>query len=102
MKTETIEKSRLSINMTVKLEESERERIKSLAIAKKRTPHYIMREAIQSYLEQEEAQQRFIAVAKQSLADYRTTGEHITLDELETWTDELKNNPKAPLPLCHK
>jgi predicted transcriptional regulator len=69
MKTETIEKNRPSINMTVKLEE---------------------------------AQQRFIAAAKQSLADYRATGEHITLDEMETWTDELKNNPKAPLPLCHK
>jgi hypothetical protein len=47
----------------------------------------------------EEAQQCFIAVAKQSLADYRATGEHITLDEMETWTDELKNNPKSPLPL---
>lgn len=102
MQTETITKIRTSKNMTVKLEESERERVKSLAIAKKRTPHYIMREAIQKYLEEEEAQQRFIAVAKQSLEEFKRNGEHITLDEFSEWVRAKKNNPKAPMPLCHK
>ena len=88
--------------MSVKLNEAEHERIKSLAKAKKRTPHYLLREAVQTYLEQEEAQQRFIEVGKRSLEEYRRTGEHITLDEFEAWTDELKTNPKASLQLCHK
>lgn len=101
MKTETITRA-TPTNLTVKLDKSECERIKSLAKAKKRTPHYLMREAIQAYLEQEEAQQRFIEVGKRSLAEYQRTGEHITLDEFEAWTDELKTNPKASMPLCHE
>ncbi|SJM90893.1 conserved hypothetical protein [Crenothrix polyspora] len=101
MKTEMPEKPRTA-NVTVKLEDSERERIKSLAAAKKRTPHYIMREAIQNYLEQEEAEQRFITAAKASLAEYKKNGEHITLGEFSAWVKEAKTDPNAPMPLCHK
>jgi len=53
-------------NVTVKLEASDRERIKSLAAVKKRTAHYIMREAIQKYLEAEELELRFINAARAS------------------------------------
>lgn len=102
MQTETTTKSHTSKNMTVKLEDSERERVKSLAIAKQRTPHYIMREAIRNYLNEEEAEQRFIAVAKQSLEEFKKNGDHITLDEFSEWVKAKKNNPKASMPICHK
>lgn len=88
-------------NMTVKLEGSERDRLKVLATAKKRTPHYLMREAIQKYLEEEEAEQRFIAAGEASLSHYQQTGLHITLDELRTWAQEVKGNADAPMPACH-
>lgn len=95
-----LEKPRAS-NMTVKLENSERERLKSLAIAKKRTPHYLMKEAIQTYLEKEEVEQRFIATAQASLKHYQETGLHITLEELSAWAKEIKKAPNTPMPLCH-
>jgi len=101
MKTETPEKPRTA-NVTVKLDDSERERIKSIAIAKKRSPHYIMKEAIQHYLEQEEAEQRFIEAAKASLVEYKKTGEHLTLDEFSAWVKEIKQTPDAAMPACHK
>jgi predicted transcriptional regulator len=101
MKTEHMEKTRTA-NVTIKLEESDRERLKTLALAKKRTPHYIMKEAIQQYLEQEEAEQRFIQLAKQELESYRKTGEHITLDEFRAWVQDVKQAPNAPMPECHK
>jgi predicted transcriptional regulator len=97
----TFEKSGSS-NLTVKLDHTDRERLKSLAFAKKRTAHYLMREAIQKYLATEEAQQRFIEAAKNSLADYKKTGSHITLVEFSAWTKALKKNPKAAMPECHK
>jgi predicted transcriptional regulator len=97
----TSEKSGSS-NLTVKLDHADRERLKLLAVAKKRTSHYLMREAIQKYLASEEAQQRFIEVAKNSLAEYKKTGSHITLEEFSEWTKALKKNPKAPMPECHK
>lgn len=102
MQTEPLAQSRTSKNITVKLDDSERERIKVLAAAKKRTPHYLMKEAIQNYLEQEEAEQRFIAAAKQSFEDYKKTGEHITLDEFSAWVKATKSNPEAAMPECHK
>jgi predicted transcriptional regulator len=90
-----LEKPRAS-NMTVK-----RERLKSLAIAKKRTPHYLMKEAIQTYLEKEEVEQRVIATAQASLKHYKETGLHITHEELSAWVEALHHNPKAEFPVCH-
>lgn len=90
-----------TVNMTVKLEGSDRDRLKALAVVKKRTPHYIMREAIQKYLDEEEAEQRFIAAGEASLEHYQKTGLHITLDELRTWAKDVKDNPAAPMPACH-
>jgi transcription elongation factor len=50
---------------------------------------------------QRSAQQRFIAVAKESLRTYQQTGEHITLGEFSDWAKAIKTNPKAPMPACH-
>jgi predicted transcriptional regulator len=100
MEALTIAKRRTA-NVTVKLEESDRERIKSLAAVKKRTPHYIMREAIQKYLEAEELELRFINAAEDSLAEYKLNGLHITLEEFSEWAAKLKSTPDAPMPICH-
>jgi predicted transcriptional regulator len=100
MPTATLDPQRTA-NMTVKLDGAERDRLKALATAKKRTPHYLMREAIQKYLEEEEAEQRFIAAGEASLSHFQQTGLHITLDELRTWAQDVKENPDAPMPACH-
>lgn len=101
MQSNTIEKQRTA-NVTVKLEESDRARIKSLAVIKNRTPHYIMREAIQKYLEAEESEQRFINAAEASLEEYKLNGLHITLEEFSDWATKLKTSPDAAMPTCHK
>jgi predicted transcriptional regulator len=101
MLNQAIEKPRTA-NVTVKLEASERARIKALAAVKKRTPHYIMREAIQKYLEAEESEQRFIAAAENSLAEYKLNGLHVSLEELSEWATKLKTCPDAPMPVCHR
>lgn len=90
-----------AFNVTVKLDASERERLALIASAKKRTPHYLMKEAIQNYLAQEEAEQRFIAAAKDALSDYKNNGQHITLEEFSAWAKEIRTNPQARMPPCH-
>ena len=55
-----------AVNVTVKLEHSERQSLKSLAAAKHRTPHFLMKEAIQRYIEDEEAEQAAIQAAAAS------------------------------------
>jgi len=88
--------------VTVKLDPSDRERIATLAITKKRTPHYLMKEAILDYIRREEATQNFIKAAEASYDHYKETGLHVTLDQFSAWVDEVQEDPNAPIPACHQ
>ncbi|MDP1997499.1 MAG: ribbon-helix-helix protein, CopG family [Gallionella sp.] len=101
MKTSAIEKPRSSGTVTVKLDPSDRDRIASLAAMKKRTAHYLMKEAILEYVQREEARQNFIKAADTSFEHYKETGLHITLDEFSAWVDDVQKNPDAPITACH-
>lgn len=101
MKPSTAEKPRPPGTVTVKLDPSDRERIASLATLKKRTPHYLMKEAILEYVQREEARQNFIKAAETSFEHYKETGLHITLDEFSAWVDDVQKNSDAPITACH-
>ena len=96
----TLEKPQTA-TVTLKLETSHRERLKSLAVAKKRTAHYLMKEAIERYLIAEEAQQAVLQSVDDSVAHFESTGLHITLNELKAWAKDVKENRNAQLPACH-
>lgn len=89
-------------NATVKLSAKERDGIKSIALLRKRTPHYIMKEAISLYLEKAEAEQHFVQAALRSREDLRSTGLHITQDEFSAWVETIQKTPNTPMPVCHK
>ncbi|MGL4767899.1 MAG: CopG family ribbon-helix-helix protein [Formosimonas sp.] len=91
-----------AINMTVKLNVEECQRLKDLAVAKNRTSHFLMKEAIKRYIEDEEAEQTAIQIAAASIAHYQQTGLHVTLDEVKTWANALKTNREAKIPACHE
>ena len=100
MNTASVEKARTG-SVTIKLDAVDRSRIESLASAKKRTPHYLMKEAILDYVKKEEARQNFIAAAQSSFEHYKETGLHITLDEFSAWVDQVQQDPGSPVPPCH-
>ena len=102
MKVSSVEKPRSPATVTVKLDPSDRDRIISLANAKKRTPHYLMKEAILEYVRREEARQNFIKAADRSFEHFKETGLHITLDEFDAWVDDIQKDPDVPLPQCHR
>ncbi len=87
--------------VTLKLDSSHRDRLKSLAATKKRTSHYLMKEAIERYLKVEEAQQAILQSVDDSIAHFEATGLHITHTEVKAWAKELKTNRNAKLPECH-
>ncbi len=95
-----LEKPR-SATVTLKLDASYRDRLKSLAVTKKRTSHYLMKEAIERYLKVEEAQQAILQSVDDSIAHFEATGLHITHDEVKTWAQELTTNRNAQPPECH-
>ena len=88
-------------SVTIKLNDANRDRIASLASVKKRTPHYLMKEAILDYLKREEARQNFITAAEASFMHYKETGLHISFDEFSTWVDQVQKDPGVPTPPCH-
>ena len=90
-----------AMNMTVKLEASERQRLATIAAAKNRSTHFVMKEAIQMYLAREEAEQAEIQRAVRSLEHYNETGLHVTLDEFSAWVKAIAVNPKTLMPTCH-
>lgn len=97
---DTEEKSS-SINVTVKIDILDRDRLKSLATTKKRTPHYLMKEAIIRYIEDEEIEQRNIQEATLSYEHYKQTGLHLTLDEVRRWREQLQIDHNTKTPVCH-
>ena len=101
MQTSPVNHSRSVGSVTIKLDAADRDRISTLATAKKRTPHYLMKEAILEYVKKEEARQNFITVAQASFENYKQTGLHITLDEFSSWVDQVQHNPAEPVPACH-
>ncbi len=102
MRTTALDKPPSTGTVTVKLSSSDRDRIAALASTKKRTPHYLMKEAILDYVRREESRQNFINAAEASFEHYKETGLHVTLDELNAWSEEVQTHPAAPLPACHK
>lgn len=88
-------------NVTVKLPEDQRERLRALAAARRRTPHYLMREAIAQYLEREEKREAFRREALESWAHYQETGLHLTGEEAIAWLRSWGTEEEAEAPPCH-
>jgi predicted transcriptional regulator len=104
METATLERPHarpMASNVTVKLNELDRMRIATLARHKQRTAHYIMKEAIERYLQTEEAELAMLKIVDDSVDHYDATGLHISLEEFKGWVDAVKTNPTAELPACH-
>lgn len=98
--TELLNKSRPT-TVTLKLDDSSRQRLKSLAEAKHRSSHYLMKEAIDRYLTQEEAEQVVLQSVDAEIANFEASGLHIELSEVKAWAGGIKLNRKAQLPAWH-
>ena len=87
--------------ISVKIDDSLKSRVQHLASARKRSPHWIMREAIARYVEQEEARETVRQAAVAAWDDYRLTGLHATFEEADAWLAELEGGRPADPPQCH-
>jgi len=87
--------------VAVKLDISMRERMKRLADAKKRTPHWLMREAIEQYVDREEKQEAFRQEGLRAWEAYQATGVHITYAEADSWLEQLEAGNDVEPPDCH-
>ena len=88
--------------VSIKLDPAEQERLRALAEARKRAPHYLMREAIRQYLDREEARESFKQEALAAWNEYQETGLHLTGHEVADWVDSWGSAKRAKNPKWHK
>lgn len=71
--------------MSLKIDDMLKGRIQKLASQRRRSPHGIMLEAIQQYVEREEARESFKQEALAAWAAFKEDGQHLTGEEVRAW-----------------
>jgi predicted transcriptional regulator len=87
---------------SLKIDNSLKGRVQQLANQRRRSPHWIMLEAIQQYVEREEARESFKQEAQASWAAYKETGRHLTGKEVSAWLNSWGTDDEKPAPECHR
>jgi predicted transcriptional regulator len=86
---------------SLKLDAALKERVQRLASARRRSPHWLMREAVEQYVEREEQREQLRRDALAAWNEYQTTGLHLTAAEADTWLAKLEMGKRAVVPKCH-
>ncbi len=76
--------------MGVKLEKSTRERLKSLGKLKDRSPHWLVKKAIDDFLSREEQWEDEKRDDRERWAAYVETVESYSLDQVSKWMKDLR------------
>ncbi|HEY8053136.1 MAG TPA: CopG family ribbon-helix-helix protein [Steroidobacteraceae bacterium] len=87
---------------SIKIDEQLKTRIQHLARLRQRSAHWVMHEAIQQYVEREEARESFKQEAVASWTAYQETGRHLTGQEVRAWLSTWGTDAEAELPECHE
>lgn len=86
--------------IAIKIDQDTRDRVKRLAEARHRTSHWVMREAINQYVEREEKREAFRQDAINAWNEYQETGLHVNGDEVIEWLDTWGEENEKAAPVC--
>jgi predicted transcriptional regulator len=87
---------------SLKLDSHVKERLQRLAGTRKRSAHWLMKEAITQYVDREERREAFKQEALDAWEEYQRTGLHLTGKEVDAWLGKLAQGKKAKLPKPHR
>ncbi len=87
---------------SIKLDDDLASRIRRLAELRRRSAHWIMREAIRDYVVREEARESFRQEALASWSAFQDTGRHLTGEEVQAWLTSWGSDAEAEPPECHE
>ena len=76
----------------VRLSEEIRNRLNILGRARSRTPHYLMRLAIERFLDVEEALEAEHQLVKERWRKFELTNEVIDHNDMKVWADKLRSS----------
>ena len=86
---------------SIKLDDELKGRVQHLASARRRSSHWIMREAIAEYVEREEKREAIKQDALRAWSEHQRTGLHLTLEEADAWLAKLEAGEDTAPPECH-
>jgi Predicted transcriptional regulator len=86
---------------SLKLDHELKSRVRRLAEARRRSAHWVMREAVEQYVEREEKRERLRQDALTAWDHYQATGLHATAEEADAWLAKLEAGKKSKAPKCH-
>lgn len=86
---------------SLKLDTDLKQRVQQLAAARRRSPHWVMREAVEQYVTREEMREQLRQDALAAWNHYQTTGLHATAEEADAWLSKLESGEDAEMPECH-
>jgi predicted transcriptional regulator len=85
----------------VKLSPELKERLHRISTEKQRSTHWIMKEAIQQYVEREEAAEQFKRETMTAWEEYQRDGQHLTHSEMTDWLRTWGTPDETKCPPCH-
>lgn len=86
---------------TVELDPDTQARLERLAEAQRRPAQGVLREAVEQYVEREEARERLRQDVHAAWAEYQATGLHLTGEEVDAWLARLEAGEDVDPPKCH-
>jgi predicted transcriptional regulator len=86
---------------SLKLDAELKERVQRLAQTRRRSAHWIMREAVEQYVGREEQREQFRAEGLAAWHEYQATGLHATAEEADSWLAKLEAGENGEPPECH-
>lgn len=90
-----------TVPMSLRVDPTIKDRLQTIAQRHKRSAHALAQEAVYLFVEKQEAKDRWNQEATEAYNDYKTTGLHITHEELNTWLDTWGTENEQPAPQCH-
>ena len=86
---------------SLKLDPALKQRVQKLAEGRRRSAHWVMREAIEQYVEHEEAMERLRKDLTDAWEEYQATGLHLTGEEVDEWLAKLEAGEDVEPPPLH-
>ena len=91
----------ISTTTSLKLDAKIKARLQRLARARRRSSHWLMREAIEQYVEREEQREQLRQNALAAWVEYQATGQHVTAAEADAWLAQLETGKPTNPPRSH-
>ncbi len=86
--------------MAIKLPQQERDRLQQLGVAKKRSAHWLAKEAITQFLDREEAAEHFKQESVARWEEHCCTGKSVPHDTVMSWLESWGTENELTAPKC--